>query len=523
MFSGYGGLDIALATVLGAKTVWVADVCKFDKKTGATGHHEPHRAPCSILAHRFRGVPNLGDVSHVDWSSVSPVDVLCAGFPCQDVSVAGNRAGLKEGTRTGLWSEVVRAIKALKPRMVVLENVPGIFTASADSDVEPCAWCVGVESGGGLRALDAVLADLSEIGMDAVWTVVPASAVGAPHRRERWFLVAYPRGEHGIKRWITVAREATPGGTFGEPARRDRAPLMPTPMTTDAGSNSPGDNARNAPGLRCLPSLLPTPQAVQTGPNARQFSDRALLPTPRASRGASNTETVAMLPEPSAADGSGGKYNSDGHQDSLPGIVRMLPTPRATDGTKGGPNQRGSSGDLMLPSAVALLPTPAVNDMGAAYTPDEWDAWTAKMQAKHGNGNGHGKSLSIEAQRLLPTPSVADVEGGHKSRSGARRDELLLNGIAAHERWGEYAEAITGWERQTRTAPLPTRPSARTGRPQLAPEFSEWMMGLEAGWVTDIPGIGRPDALKALGNGVVPQQAAAAIDWLLDWLIEVAA
>src|SRR5690606_5383109 len=53
---------------------------------------------------------------------------------------------------------------------------------------------------------------------------------------------------------------------------------------------------------------------------------------------------------------------------------------------------------------LTLLPTPAVNDMGASYTPDEWDAWTATMQAKHGNGNGHGKSLAIEAQRLLPTP-----------------------------------------------------------------------------------------------------------------------
>src|SRR5690606_12972915 len=65
---------------------------------------------------------------------------------------------------------------------------------------------------------------------------------------------------------------------------------------------------------------------------------------------------------------------------------------------------------------LTLLPTPAVNDMGASYTPDEWDAWTATMQAKHGNGNGHGKSLAIEAQRLLPTP-VSDNSRGLPSAS----------------------------------------------------------------------------------------------------------
>lgn len=119
-----------------------------------------------------------------------------------------------------------------------------------------------------------------------------------------------------------------------------------------------------------------------------------------------------------------------------------LPTPRATDGTKGGPNQRGSSGDLMLPSAVAqllptpvadhsrglpsastdyaslpnvaasLLPTPAVNDMGAGKTPEAWDEWTAKMRAKYGNGHGHGKSLSIEAARLTSDPTPPQSTGG---------------------------------------------------------------------------------------------------------------
>jgi hypothetical protein len=89
----------------------------------------------------------------------------------------------------------------------------------------------------------------------------------------------------------------------------------------------------------------------------------------------------------------------------------LFPTPRATDGTKGGPNQRGSSGDLMLPSAVQLLPTPAVNDMGEGKSLDWWDEWTARMKETHANGNGHGPSLAIEAQRLSsgdPTPPPSD-------------------------------------------------------------------------------------------------------------------
>lgn len=236
LFAGCGGLDLAVAEVFGAETVFVADVCKVNKD-GSVGHHEPHRAPCSILAHRFPDAPNLGDVAQIEWTPdcpdcgtalravnetpgedgyiywcptcrgefpvsirptgmPAPIDVLCAGFPCQDVSVAGNRAGLKDGTRTGLWSEVVRAIRELQPRLVILENVPGIFTAPAAGDMERCPWCVGDGPDGlHLRALDAVLADLAALGFDAEWCVVPASGVGAPHRRERWFCAAYHAGQ----------------------------------------------------------------------------------------------------------------------------------------------------------------------------------------------------------------------------------------------------------------------------------------------------------------------------------------
>jgi DNA (cytosine-5)-methyltransferase 1 len=157
-------------------------------------HCEWEDAPSKILEHNFPGVPNFKDVSKVDWANVEPVDILTGGFPCQDLSLAGKRAGLKEGTRSGLWSEFYKAIDVLRPRLVVIENVRGLLSATAHVDLEHCPWCMG-ETGDGepvLRALGAVLGDLADLGYDAKWTSVRASDAGAPHSRFRVFVIAYP-------------------------------------------------------------------------------------------------------------------------------------------------------------------------------------------------------------------------------------------------------------------------------------------------------------------------------------------
>jgi DNA (cytosine-5)-methyltransferase 1 len=178
LFSGYGGLDIAVSNVLDATVAWH---CEWDD------------APSQILEKRYPGVPNYRDVTQVDFTKVEKVDVLTGGFPCQDLSLAGKRAGLKNGTRSGLWSEFARAIDEIRPRMVVIENVRGLLSASADNGMEPCSWCVGDESGEPpLRALGAVLGDLADLGFDAEWTGVRASDAGAPHNRFRVFIIAYP-------------------------------------------------------------------------------------------------------------------------------------------------------------------------------------------------------------------------------------------------------------------------------------------------------------------------------------------
>ncbi|MFI0481726.1 DNA cytosine methyltransferase [Actinomadura sp. 9N215] len=177
--SGYGGLEMGVSMVLDVQTVWVADNSPASER---------------ILKHHYPDVPNLGDITTIDWARVEPVDIICAGFPCQDVSMSGSRTGLRKGTRTGIWVHVADAIETLRPSLVILENVRGLLSADADCDMEPCPWCVGdTGAKSAVRALGAVLADLARIGFDAEWSCVRAADIGTPHRRERVFILAWPR------------------------------------------------------------------------------------------------------------------------------------------------------------------------------------------------------------------------------------------------------------------------------------------------------------------------------------------
>lgn len=116
LFSGYGGLDLAVEHVFGGRTVWFSEL---------------NPAPAHVFAHHWPGVPNLGDITQIDWRQAEPVDVLCGGFPCQDVSTVGKRAGLAPGTRSGLWAQMATAIDVLQPEWVVAENVRGLLSATA--------------------------------------------------------------------------------------------------------------------------------------------------------------------------------------------------------------------------------------------------------------------------------------------------------------------------------------------------------------------------------------------------------
>ena len=155
MFSGCGALDLGLELTGGFETVAVCEVAPY---------------ACGVLQRHWPHVPNLGDVTKADYSEIE-ADVLIAGFPCQDLSNAGNCAGLS-GDRSGLFWEVPRAVRVVRPQVIVLENVAALHG----------------------RGLGQVLGALAALGYDAEVYCIPASYVGAPHDRDRTFIVAHALG-----------------------------------------------------------------------------------------------------------------------------------------------------------------------------------------------------------------------------------------------------------------------------------------------------------------------------------------
>jgi DNA (cytosine-5)-methyltransferase 1 len=304
--TGYGGLDIAALAVFGGTLTWCAD-------------NDKHVS--TILAARYPDVPNLGDVTVLDWAKVPVVDVLCAGFPCQDISFSGRGAGIEKGARSGIWKDIVTGIRELRPTVIVVENVAAIRS----------------------RGLGRVLGDLAALGYDANWTSLRASDVGAAHRRERVFILAY---------------------------RQDKG----------------GDD-------------------VFTTAYAR---------SKRWQRRATSSQTASWW-------ASGGP-------------VRL--------------------GDLTLAGTV--------------------------KRPQSGRGG---------------VSSVGEIA------------------------WGRYGATIRRWEAIIgRRAPYPVERGTR-GQPRLAAVFSEWLMGLPKGFVTDL-GLPYGAQHRALGNGVVPQQAVVALWQLVDGAIK---
>ena len=165
LFSGIGGFSLGLERTGGFETVAFCEIEKFPRQVLAK--HWP-KVPC------YHDVTKLtGDILKRDGISV---DVITGGFPCQDLSYAGKQAGMGKGTRSGLWYEIVRLIGELRPEYVIVENVAALLSGPSE---RRGGWFGGV------------LGDLAECGYDAEWENIPASAMGAPHRRERVWIVAY--------------------------------------------------------------------------------------------------------------------------------------------------------------------------------------------------------------------------------------------------------------------------------------------------------------------------------------------
>jgi len=378
--AGYGGLFQAVQSVLGGELAFVAD-------------NDPGAA--KILAHRYPDVPNHGDITTIDWVAAGPVDVLTAGFPCQPVSLAGKRLG--EADERWIWPEVASAVRALRPGLVVLENVSALV----------------------VRGLAGVVADLAAIGYVGSWVCVRACDAGAPHRRERIFVTAWPAED----------THRTAGGE-----RRQPAPGQATGWWSRADAGGSGG----------------APAAADT-----------------------DNYTARARREPEDA----GRRRTESAQ--CCGVAAYTP---------------GDGRDQGRAEPAGLLRGPDAAERG--HAPADADSAPG---GRHGPRRGPGP---------LQGPPVAEraPQQPRRLHSGSGDQGAMA--------WGAYEPAIRRWETILgRPAPRPTEPG-RTGE-RLSPAFVEWMQGLPEGWVTGVPGLSRNAQLKALGNGVVPQQAAMALRLLL--------
>lgn len=276
--SGYGGLEMATVAAFGAgEPAWF---CEVDDAASLT------------LKRHHPDVPNHGSIVGSDWSGVEPVHVLTMGVPCQPFSSAGRQRA--EADHRYLWPDALRAIRALRPRGVVFENVRNL---------------ISIRNGEIWRG---ILDDLREAGYAVRWLTLGACAVGAPHHRHRVFMLA--------------VRSHDPGPAVRVDVKECDAvrPLLPTPMARDGQSRGEG-----------------SPEYWQARAAGRD------------GEGVPLGAAVRMLPTPTASDGGGGAgHSSTGGENLRTAVTRLIPIPRASDAKNGGPNQGVASGDLAPSSAV---------------------------------------------------------------------------------------------------------------------------------------------------------------------------
>jgi DNA (cytosine-5)-methyltransferase 1 len=153
LFSGIGGFDLGL-TRAGHDIIWQVEIDEWCRK---------------VLEKHWPDAVRFSDIRDCGLHNLEHVEIICGGFPCQNLSTAGDKEGV-DGEKSSLWWEMLRVISELRPRYVIVENVPGLL----------------------IRGFDEVLGSLAEVGYDAEWDVVSAADVGAPHLRERIWIVAYP-------------------------------------------------------------------------------------------------------------------------------------------------------------------------------------------------------------------------------------------------------------------------------------------------------------------------------------------
>ena len=228
LFAGIGGLDLGLERA-GMECAWQVEIDPFCRK---------------VLAKHWPDVPKYEDVTEVGAHNLEPVDLICGGFPCQDLSYAGKGAGI-EGERSGLWTEYARIVRELQPRYVLVENVPALLG----------------------RGMGRVLGDLAASGYDAEWDCIPAAAVGAPHRRDRAFILAH---SNNTRRRTPEVFGSEREGAF---ELGDDGEEEPTALGNPQGLfGNGGNNHTGGSGESTAPPVQPRGPGSREGPNGGWWS-----------------------------------------------------------------------------------------------------------------------------------------------------------------------------------------------------------------------------------------------------------
>jgi site-specific DNA-cytosine methylase len=415
LFSGIGALDIAVCSALGkAQTSWFVESEGFCQE---------------ILSMRFPGVPVHGDVREVGCESLSPVDILVGGFPCQDLSCAGRGAGISEETRSGLFFQMWRLAQELQPRFVLFENVPVITS----------------------RGLDIVTETIIAAGWTIEWHCLAASDVGALHRRERWWGIAHREdplfdGYRRVGQYQDGCR-VLQGSLFGAPDLIERLPKA---------------------GMACADGLF------------ERDSDPAGFST---------------YPTPTASDWKGPNRSGSGSCSSrgLATVVdRMWPTPRASKTSREDP-----------------------------------DTWSIRAAAGKVSTPPLATAVEMEERRLWPTPSVSHAKRGNHDEPIEKYEERCLDyyegrikgkpgislGVAVRQSAPVVGRLNPGWVEVLMGLPEGWTDPER----QVAPSMIDASSWSDGSWEEGVPRLtdrtdSRNKRLKALGNSVVPQCAAAAFE-----------
>lgn len=408
LFAGVGGIDLGLET-LG----W--DVAAFSEHDPKIAKKKGRQYAAEVFAKRFPGAVALGDIETLVFARnregvpgilrkaaeegaqlgllyKGPVDVISGGFPCQDISHAGKGLGIQDGTRSGLWRYYAEAIEGLQPKGVLIENVAALAS----------------------KGLDRVLIDLARIGYDCEWDIVPAAAVGAPHLRERMFILAWPQ--------LTANH-----GPWPAPPVFDNWLLEPAGVPRIVSEKVEERTAR----LRCLGNAVVPQCAAWVGSilEARlrsefnQFADssrwdaldRSKQPKMIGYAGGLTEDSIAGMKLPRAGRMTGGwvyERNRSITQKEAKrrALTYMAPTLRRYDTDHPG-----------LPD---LVPTPNASVAQDGEGPETWLARREELKAKGINGNGAGMPLTIYSQlkqsdKMIPTPTAKDADSS-RSRSAVR-------------------------------------------------------------------------------------------------------